>query len=374
MTENHFSKLFGLYKEYYKTRIIENEHLIQPSFHLLASSVVKPKYIFGGEYKNCKTDLFIVQQSGTGKSEILKATKRLTYEIGFKSEYVDKFTEAGIIGSITENKQGIVPQPGLLKDNHFLGFDEARPLLEPNQHSQDLLSTMCGFLDDRYVHKRLKAGSLKYFGNAVIGTGTFPYESMRTTFVETGLLQRFNFRYKTYTSTEIHQISKKFDSLSNVDWFHDVLPIVNKIKTFVNELIQKQEKYKHIHNDKPKYYIKIPDEVSSNFGTKVDNFFANELMDTYSDDNVQTILNTFLIRSKTLGHKLMTHHSVINNEDKVTQESADYSYLIVEEHLKNVNSFISDILELDCFGLKNYNSTERKSRQTIMAILNWVKN
>ena len=96
-------------------------------------------------------------------------------------------------------------------------------------------------------------------------------------------------------------------------------------------------------------------------------------MNAFTEERIQTLFNSFLIRSKHLGYKLMTHYSTINAEDELTTESADYAFPLVSEHLSSIHNFLSDSLELNKFNGLSYNSKLMQQRNCMSAILSYIK-
>ncbi len=344
LDEEPIVQLFKAFEKGYKTRIVGNEHLIYPIFHQVLSVICGPvRYIFGGIYKNVNISTLKIQQSGTGKGEADKYCADVLRYLGYRVKKVNNCTEAGIIGTVGLDKQGkVLISYGALKNNDFVWFDEARTLFIGNQFSAGLLETINGYLDDGCVSKIMAKGNLEYSSNCIIGTGTFFFEKIPS-IMKTGIAQRFQFVYKQYTSDDLTDISAKFDRLASKNFIADFKPEIDamiRIKKKINI-----NKYKKSTGNGGECSIEMGAAASSVFGKAIDEFFNKELKEVFNKPLINNQINSFLIRSKVLGHKIMALYSVCNGEDKIGVEAARYAIPHVKAHLSAVGRFIEDVYE-----------------------------
>jgi len=374
MENNDFDKLLELWKKLYSTRIVENEHLMMPAFHVLTSCIVKPRLIYAGHYVPLKIHHFAIQQSGTGKSEVHKLVGKTVAFLGQEYRYnsLNTFSQAGIIGQVIEKKQGIEKRHGALYDSEFLRVDEARSLVSGNNWTDDLKVTLNGYLDDLHVAKKLGPGWLSYEGRAVIATGTFYFQNLKPSLIEDGFMQRFNMSYKRYTTDDILRISGKFDALSSLDYLEDVKPMLEEIKTIAQGIIGMQEKYAIQVGEQKQYVIKMNEETSKYFGEKVDSFFMEHIANLFKNSVLQNNINSFLIRGKVLGHKFMAQHAVLTGKDAVDNESADYAFPLVCDHLRSIANFLTDAFELDEYDIISDTTKTTKLKIAERNIAQWI--
>jgi len=232
--------------------------------------------------------------------------------LNYDYKELNTFTGAGIIGTLQKKGKGWIPKYGALYDADYLRVDEAKNLVTANQWTYDLKTTLNGFLDKRHISKKMANGWIEYDGKAVIVTGTFVYGDLKLSIIEDGFLQRFMFVYKYFKQDDVRRIDRKIDSLANIDYKYNIKPIFEKIgEILMKDVNQKQYKLYPTSN---KFCIKIPKNISEDFGGKVSDFYSEKLKDVFDNKRLQSNLDTFLTRSKKLGRKIMTHYSVLNNE------------------------------------------------------------
>ena len=99
------TKIDKLYNELckaYRMRVIENEHLIKPTFLEFLSCINRVKYNFGGRHRPVIMVSLKVQTSGSGKGVADEFICDLLNHCGYKCEMMNEFTGAGIVGSLEE--------------------------------------------------------------------------------------------------------------------------------------------------------------------------------------------------------------------------------------------------------------------------------
>ena len=246
---NRFEKYQELHERLFKLKVAKNEHLILPYSHILLSCFCKPRIIFGGEYGHNKIFINSIQNSGSGKGKVAELESQLLRDLGYNVEKVNKFTEAGIIGSIVGNKI----KRGKLAEVDYLDVDEARTLFTGGDFKGDLLEVYNGYCDSLHVNKVMQKGNVKYTGKAVVSTSTFYTEKIREV-LQTGLIARGFLTYRRFSQEEMKEISKETDKLAEVDYLTDIKPLHDEIKYLLNGVDQKQYLVKTKECDK--YVIK----------------------------------------------------------------------------------------------------------------------
>lgn len=370
MTKTNFEVWFDLFRKAWNVRMIENEHLLKIAFLEFLSTLNRVRYVYAGRYRNINLSSFKVQQSGTGKGVADELVHDILRHLGCKVSYVNTFTEAGIVGSLYYNKAG-KPEvvKGELGDCDFIWVDEARSLIVGNSWSAGLMETINGYLETGEVAKRLAQGTIRYYSNCVFGTGTFFFEKLKPTAIQAGLFQRCLFSYKNYTNDDVLRISGKFDELSERDYIIDLKPIFDEFKDRNYKMDFKR--YKHYD----KMYIKMSSEASKKLGQKIDRFYKNEIIGGFKEQRLMDIMNSFLIRSKVIGQKVLALQSIWNDEEEITDNGVEFAYEVVKDQLLFAREFISDVFETTRFddeellSFRDKKQKNIKTRQVILKIL-----
>jgi hypothetical protein len=374
MLENKFQQWFNLFEKAWKIRVIENEHLMYPCFlEFLASINKSVRYVYAAKYKYLHLCCLKIQQSGTGKGVGDDLVGECLSRLGFKTIKLNNFTEAGMIGSMKESKNGEpIPVYGELRDKDFIWIDEARCLLEGNKWSQELLSVMNGYLDDGRIYKRLAKGAIDYSSNCCIGTGTFYFDLLKQKILDTGFFQRSLISYKNYSTDDVLRISEKYDFLNENDFERDFKPIIEEMKILYKSIDWK----KYLLNiENGKYVIKINSKANREIGKRIDLYFKENLADCFGNASLNNIMNSCLIRSKEMAHKVMCLYAIFNDDAEAGENSVDFSFEIVKNHLDSIKNLISEIFEEDKFSDFNTESKkERKRRNARNALISLIKN
>lgn len=344
---NRFEQWLNLFEKAWKVRVIENEHLMYPCFiEFLSAMNNDVRYVYSGEYKKTHICSLKIQASGTGKGVGDKLVADCLNALGYKATKLSNFTEAGIVGSLRLVRKG-EPEVvyGELKDNDFIWIDEARQLFVGNAWSQGLLEVLNGYFDDGVVYKRLAQGEISYISSCVIGTGTFFFDKLKQNLLGTGFFQRALVTYKDYAKEDVVRISGEYDNLVDNDYLKDFKPIINEMI----ELNKTRNLTKYCQEGTGKYVIKLNSEASKKLGKMIDNYFNENLAGCFGNDSLNNAMGSCLIRSKEIGHKIMTLYAVFNEDDEAGDDSADFAFEMVKNHLNSMRTFIDDAFEQDKF-------------------------
>lgn len=369
MSVQLFAELFDLYEQAFRMRIIENDHLLRPSFHLLCSCILEHCYVYAGKYKYTKTDVFIIQKSGTGKGEVLQLVDDIVRYLGLSSSYVQSFTEAGIIGTIQKIKNLPHPRLGEIAKCVYVAFDEAKPLINPNDWSKEIKSVLNGFLESRYINRPMALGNLQYTGKAVLATGTFEFENMNNTLLEDGFLQRWLVTYHTFNSYDVLRINTKLTDIAKYDYQQHMEPVFNKIKDKYEKIKQNLKRY----TQGLKRVIRLDDEAVKYLAREVNSYHENYLIGKYKDEAVQSLIDSFIARSHFLGYRIASHYAVINNFDTINMEAVKYAVPLVKNHLISISRFVSDGLELGKYNIGNRSMRDVAKKRATQLILEYIK-
>lgn len=130
----------------------------------LKNKMGKPFYCIGGKVEDLRLHLFFIAPPSFGKSyyDLLFFDKRDGIAASIPNHHLDKITEAGLVGSVDEEKEYI----GLAeeKPDAVVWADEFAGVSKQGmkQHSIDLEETLLSLLSDGHVSKRMKHGLIEF--------------------------------------------------------------------------------------------------------------------------------------------------------------------------------------------------------------------
>jgi len=371
ITQTNFEKWFEVFKKGWDVRVIENEHLMEVCFLEVLSVINKVKYVYGSRYKNPNLSSLKIQQSGTGKGVCDGFVQDILKHLGYKTAKINWFSDAHIVGTLKEDKKGnITLHKGALGKYDFLWIDEAKALIEGNNYTGGLSSTINGFLDNGEVYKGMANGEIKYHSNCILGAGSFFFDKLKLETLDTGLFQRALFTYKSYTHEDIMRISRKIDGLAEKDYLKDLKPVINELREMMNNL--DFEKYKETYKKYSTYVIRMDKSTSIKFGKELEDFYEKNIVHKLSGNRLKCVLDTFYQRSKELGHRIMAINAVWNGYDRIDDRCIPFALDIIKKRLTYVLDFMSDVFEDTVFDKEEFNN-EKYKRKNIDRTKNNIK-
>ena len=199
------------------------------TFYVILGQWLKDvKIVFGSEVKSLRISVFWVQNSRTGKGQLIKILERIAKLLGLKTTRETYVNEAGIIGTINEHaiqhnykgskvlKEGDEgwENPityGDLKDYDIVVFSEAKGLLLESNFKDNLLSELQEALDTPgIIRKKLRNQvPVEYECKASIFATTYYLSEVSKLLITQGYFQRNLFYMKEFTPEENDSLREK---------------------------------------------------------------------------------------------------------------------------------------------------------------------
>ena len=329
---NNWQNLNILWQDYFKLTVYKNDHLITPMFHCFLGVYLTSRYrlLMGGQYKTLRINPFLVQESGSGKSEAMKTTHFLLKKLGFDSYYTLKTTDASLTGSIDLVKGKPQKFDGLLKTKDCIFWDEGSILLRGGAYSETLCDIMQMATDNPgFIARSLKMGTIEFQTETTICAGSYFEENIEKSILRRGILQRLFVIFKNVQSEEILDYIKNKASLVKVN-YNEREALTNEIKKILpyNAYMKGKNEKKTIYID-PIAYEKICNEMYNYFTDKMEIF----------KDEKQTIFNTFISRNDNVVI-IAAHKAILEGKEKIDYGDFLYGFSLYKEHLKNVNQIL----------------------------------
>lgn len=286
-SRNNLSRMFI---ELCNLNSINNENAARMYFYAFMGLYFRDTTIdIGYTKKDLRVNVMWIQPTRTGKSQLNKIFKKICSEFDIKVVTLTEYTTAGLIGSIDtdaikHNKKyqlsenlpsrmvGKVLQEyqdpvvkGDLANYDILIFDEAKLLLLPSHHTQNLLSVLQPVLDyPGYVRKKLSSEvAIEYECNPTMIATTYPFERMSGVLMEQGFFQRLALFSKNFTTEEIFsrlkQARKTLSGQPTEKLYNEMITIFkNKMKnlkkykevTLSNGSIKRMDEFEEILKEK----------------------------------------------------------------------------------------------------------------------------
>lgn len=334
---------YKLFKLYMGNKVIENEHMMKPLYHSFVGSFLPVHYVYAGSYNTPRLHTFLISQSGSGKSMAMKSLHFLQRGCDIDSHMTTKMTDAALLGTMDLNRKGN-PKPyyGLLKNKRAIIWDEGRNLFKPDQHYSSVRDTLNMAMDEPggWVSKTLRHGTIEYDSPTTIVAGSYMIGEFKESILQEGFFQRFFICYKEHSQEELDRIDDKIKDLKMTDYIKCVKPLVDQIREWKDEILQKAERYKKGKAKKP--YIEFChedlDEMQALKQGLRNEFYRWQFTDTKRD-----ILNSYYSRVDTLISKIAAQRAVINMKAEIEKDDYKYGTEIVKEHSKSVIELIGTI-------------------------------
>lgn len=330
-------QLWSLYREYIDSFVVGNRELKQVAFHVLLGNMLTMKdvsYIESGKNKSTRTHLFILQSSGTGKSELMKACDALLNAMAIPSEYTIKYNEAALTGTIYLSDSGeVVPHRGALAHIYSLFWDEGSVMLKGSSHMDVLTDVLQGVMDEPgYVCKGMRLGTLKYNTSTTIVAGSYIFDEFKQTILTTGFLQRMFLCWKQFSDEEKAIMRKGVSMLKTIQNKQRIDQLIGAFMNFNNNLVIPSDD-KTIRFDKNAVTV-FTQELEEMFETRINKQYVGLK---------QEILETFFNRIHSLIDRVAVHVAVINGNDTVGLKELRYGKEIAGYHLMSILSFLDTI-------------------------------
>lgn len=354
-----YEDLWRLWKDYIDYYVVGNVHLKRVFFHALLGTWLTYKgisYVESSERRSMRVHIFAIQDSGTGKSQLMKAYHKLLMYLGFSREQADwtiKDNEASLTGTVFQDEKGKhIILKGSLSKLYSLVWDEGSVLLKPSAYMDILTDVFQGVMDEPgEVSKGMRFGKINYPCFTTITAGSYMFDAFKRTLLTKGFLQRMYISYKKFTEKEKR----------------DIRIGVNLLK-----LGQESEKIEKIRSAFKRTLNKIPEPsgraISFNidsvrlFDLEIEKAYREYIEYQFSGDKQET-LETFFHRIHVLVDKIAAQRAIINGKKEVTYEDMMYALGECKWHLESLLSIF------DYFFAGKIVTSYEKREQTVEGII-----
>lgn len=355
-----FEELFELWKKYFHFYVIGNEHLERPLFHSFLGVVLtasQAKFVYSGHWSSTRVPVFIIQNSGTGKAQAMKALHFLVGE-RLKSSYTTKMTEAALTGTQVEiGTSGRGPSRrietrtiyGALSTENLICWDEGGVLFSRGPGMEGVRDALNMALDEPgWVNKRLRLGDeISYPTNTTIVAGSMLKDSISESVLKEGFLQRMFILFKNFSEEELNEMDNKMSDLLKVNYEE-----VEKVKKSI------WEKLDYLMGAvKLQYCDTLPetglirnaiiriDEESIHDADELRIRLRREWFERQFSGSIQESMRSFYSRLFPLYCKIAVQYAMLNLKEKVDKECFEYAYSVVREHCRSIFDLTCHITE-----------------------------
>ena len=328
LEETPLKKLFA---EYMGLSVVLNQHLIDTLFHVLMGIIFPIRIVYSGKYIRCRICNFMIQPSGTGKTQAMEGLmylllKLIPREKVFLATSIS--TDAALIGSPDFSKKKEQAQSRLLTKKDVLFWDEGSVLLKDGPHAESFQDIIQSATDEPgKIGKALKDGTITGYTNTTIIAGSYFEDNIKYQLLKRGFFQRMLTTYKTFSDGEKLEIQRQLGKLECSTSYNDRV----KLEEQIRELLIDEygltygtpwDKYKLITN---------PESTIKYFTDKCVDYYTKYIMYQYLDRR-QNILETFWNRSRLLILKISAQNAFLHHRITTAKEDIDYAFDLVEKH------------------------------------------
>lgn len=374
-------KLYEIWLHYFHMSVYKNDHLAPLLFlyvlgaYLTAKGV---KNLIGGSYKSLRIHLFLIQSSGSGKSEAMKAVYYLLKFLGLDGAYTTKTTDAALVGTVSRDKDGeVFERKGELAYKDFYIWDEGSILMKSGPHSENLQDILQIATDEPgYIEKAMANGTLKYYTNTSICAGSYLDESINMAMLKRGCFQRMLISYHPVTYEDVKDFLANSNYMFNVSYSDRK----NVMESFKNELesidLTKLNISGGEHQTK---YVRFDSNDTAKVSKNVVEFADLAEKAFKLDDRRMDILKTFIARNKQI-YQVGAVCAAINGHSEVKYEDMEAGIYLWENHVKSANSIMmlkAEVINIDDYSkriaiTKNILSTSSIPKEELIQRLSIV--
>jgi len=372
MADNFYDELYESWKKYFHCYVAGNEHLEKPMFHsligiLFTSENARLCYLTHGSYFSMRIHPFMLQPSGSGKSETVRCHNNLLTSINYelsqmgiklnlKSELTTKMTDAGLLGSVDKKGNLIF---GALSNDNVIYWDEGSVLFRDDNFTSGTRDTLQMALDEKgggmgQVSKRLGSipNPISYPSRTTLIAGSYLTPSMNKTIFNEGLFQRLYLTFKEYTYDDLRVLRRQVMELKRIDKFRDIDPIVKKINEIIYQLVdfcnRTYSKSGHTNN------IRFNEGMLTEFYDMLDKMIEAKTKGAFDDKGRQDILNTFSNRAMLCADKFAAQHAILFKKPEVELDDYKYGVEMAGQHLDSIYKILECVGKVQYDTKKNY--------------------
>jgi len=325
-----------LWRQYANFYVVGNNHLKKLTFHTLMGIMLT--------YRNCsytenatpittRYHLFIIQPSGTGKSQILKYLYELVKSLGIPCVKTLKDNEASITGSIERVKATgkIEKTEGILSWAFLLVYDEGSVLLgKPSRHTENLTDNMQTAMDDPgFVSKGMKLGRVSYETKTTICTGSYMFKQFEHTLWTKGLLQRMGNSYKEFNEEEKRNMRIGVNLMKNNQNKERIIELKKAFSVIMEQLPKDRE-------------VVFDKNAVNKFNLKMEEVYNAYFHKTFEGPK-QEIMDTFFNRLHLLIDKVAAQKCLVEGRSVVSYDDLIHGLRENEWHIQSLHNVFKKI-------------------------------
>lgn len=340
--------LWILWKKYIDYFVVGNTEQKKLYFHIMLGCYLTDKgfnYLESGQPKSVRMHVFSIQNSGTGKGQLMGSLHRMLTFLGMKSRKTIKDNEAALTGSVFRDKTSgkTIIKKGLLAELIASIWLEGSILLKETSYMDVMTDVFQVVMDEPgEVSKGMKLGVVEYPTPATIIAGSYMFREFKSTLMKKGFLQRMFISYKVFTEKEERDIRIGVNQLKTRRNPEKIEQCMVGLKMLLDRVEIRDGPIRF--NDLA--VREFNDELEKVYQEYVHGQFVGEKQDT---------LKTFFNRFHCLIDKFASQVAIINGKDEVGMEELNYARTICEYHLNSILS-IFDSMETD----KNINVVDNR--------------
>lgn len=281
------------------------------------------------EKRSTRVPIFAIQDSGTGKSQCMRAWHKLLRALGLSDEqarWTIKDNEASLTGTVYQDEKGkTIIHKGSLSRLYSLTWDEGSVVLRPSAYMDVLTDVFQGVMDEPgEVSKGMRFGTLKYPCFTTIMAGSYMFDAFKKTLLTKGFLQRMYISYKKFTEKEKRDIRIGVNLLKLGQDPAKIRKLKGALKRTINKVPEPQGRI-----------IKFDIEGVKLFDLEIEKTYRKYIEYQFSGDKQET-LETFFHRLHVLIDKIAAQRAIVNGKQYVTYEDMMYALGECSWHLNSL--------------------------------------
>jgi len=355
-----WKRLKQLWTEYFKMSIVKNDKFVIPLLLSIISCHTPIRYNLRGSTRYTRFHVFILQHSGTGKSQAMSVvhhfinsleTLRQQYKKQVEENkiqinplqlkdpiihaHITQITDAALVGSLNEvRNKGVVtyvPRYGMLSDHLLVSWDEGGEMFKSRPYNEQLLSIIQSAVDEPgKVSKSLSHGKIEYEPKSTVIAGSYVTPDIRNSIWQSGFAQRFFCIFQDFTPEEM-------------------MEIYNNLSKFDEKDIELEQSRFQIENEVATMIFK-PSFIDFNLGKereivhkeKIQPFLQKEIYNVFTDNVKQKTLVSFIPRWFDVIDKAACNIAYIEGEERVEKEVYEEAFEICKQSILDVRDFMRD--------------------------------
>jgi len=330
-TENKtlLDDIWVLWKKYLDYFVVSNSELKKVYFHVLLGVYLTDKeysYLESGSSRSLRLHCFGIQNSGTGKGQMMTSLHNQLAYMGIESRKTIKDNETSMSGSIYKDKKNgkTVMRKGLLHKLKCHIWLEGSVLLNPSPYMDSVTDMLQGVMDEPgEVSKGMKYGTVEYPSPTTIIAGSYMFNEFQTTLMKKGFLQRMYISYKIFTEAEerdmrigVNQLKMRRDPEKIKQCMEGIKALCAKIK---------------VRNEP----IRFSDSAISKFNADLEKVYQEYITNQFVGEK-QEILKTFFNRFHCIVDKIAAQVAIVKGKKEVEYDDMLYARELCEYHLQSL--------------------------------------